>query len=213
MYKATYRISPDCLPEDAINQLVFAPFVQCYHIHGITIIAGGHVTVEDVSSLRILDYQVEWQTQQVGFHLDNTDHVVFQIDYFYMRPDNTEVLAFLIDSSYTKPDKTKSIVSSHYIQGQFALDNGLYKNAVLNFGTTLEGLLNKKLENKDLDDLIKSYKGNASTEAMNFIRRLRNKVHPNRIEQTEDVTRQEAISAREYLEVILKKMHDDMMLH
>lgn len=210
MYKAKYHIPHDCLPNDNSNQSIFAPFLQCYYTHGINIIVNG-MTLNDVGVVKITDYWAEWQVQEADFHLDKGDNVVFEIDYFYMRPDNTEVLAFLIDSSDANLKKTKNIISSHYVQGQFALDNGLYKSAVLSFGTTLEGLLNKELKYKKLSLLIDGYKGSADKQSMHFIRELRNKVHPEKIEQTEDVTRQEAISAREHLEVILKKMHDDMI--
>jgi hypothetical protein len=82
----------------------------------------------------------------------------------------------------------------------------LYKNAVLNFGTTLEGLLNKSLTNKKLNDLIIQYEGSADKDHMHFIRRLRNKVHPNQISLSEDITRKEAVEARNKLETIIREI-------
>ena len=95
------------------------------------------------------------------------------------------------------------------------MDNGLYKNAVLNFGTTLEALLNKNLQDKKLCDLIKDYSGatdkTAMTEnEMTSIRNLRNKVHPHRISQTQDITRKEAINTRNQLEIIINTMHQTL---
>ena len=84
------------------------------------------------------------------------------------------------------------------------MDNGLYKNAVLNFGTTLEGLLNKELQRIDLNDLINYYIGTANKDDMHYIRQLRNKVHPNQINAPQDISAKEAVEARNKLEKILK---------
>jgi hypothetical protein len=141
-----------------------------------------------------------------GFQIDQSDSIVFDVNYFYIKPMNTEVLGFLIDGTYSNQTKTKGIISKHYIEGQFSLDNGLYKNAVLNFGTTLEGLLNKQLNNTTLKHLIDGYSGAADKVDMHLLRKLRNKVHPNQISNSQDISRMEAINARNILELILKKL-------
>ena len=55
-----------------------------------------------------------------------------------------------------------------------------------------------------LNDLINNYTGMSDKTKMHFLRNLRNKVHPNNISATQDVTRKEAIEARNFLEQILK---------
>jgi hypothetical protein len=89
----------------------------------------------------------------------------------------------LVDSSFGNPSLSKEIISKHYTEGQFCLDNGLYKNAVVNFGTTLEALLNKNFQSKKFEVLINNYFGTTDKVVMNSIRNLRNKIHPNRISE------------------------------
>ena len=200
MYKAVYKIQTECL--DTEKQEIFTPFIRCYHIHTVIGYINGQAQEQDIDFNHI-DNTTKWSG---GFNLGTSDTIIFDIDYFYMRPDDIEVLGFLVNDSFTNQTKSVEIISKHYINGQFSLDNGLYKNAVLNFGTTLEGLINKSLKNKKLNDLIDGYSGNVDKSAMHFIQHLRNKVHPNRINETQDITRKEAIEARNKLEIIIKQI-------
>ena len=197
MFKAIFKIENKCI--DIANQEIFTPFINCYHLHSLTISMNG-VSYEEDDDFKIIGYKIKWTG---AFDLEAGDKLILDINYFYIRPDDTNVLSFLIDSSYSNSVKSNEIISKHYIEGQFSLDNGMYKNAALNFGTTLEGLLNKTLTNQNLNILIDNYQGEADKIAMHKIRELRNKVHPNKISMSEDITRQEAIDARNLLEEIL----------
>lgn len=197
MYKAIYKIQLECL--DGHSKTIFTPFIKCYQIHSVTIYANGIAQEMNVDF-----YFDNFKTIWFEDYFENDWSMLFDINYFYIRPDDIEVLGFLVDTSFTNQTKSKEIISKHYIEGQFSLDNGLYKNAVLNFGTTLEGLLNKGLQRVELNDLINSYNGSADKNDMHFIRQLRNKVHPNQILATQDISGKEAIEARNKLEKILK---------
>lgn len=201
MYKALFKIQKDCY--DIVNQEIFTPFINCYQIHSITMLINGLAQEQDID-FEIIGHKTK--LIGLGYNFDNDDTIVLDINYFYMRPDDIEILGFLIDVSYNNQVKSKEIISKHYVEGQFSLDNGLYKNAVLNFGTALEGILNKSLSNQTLNDVINAYTGSADKNAMHFIRQLRNKVHPNQINVTQDITRKEAIEARNNLEKIIKKI-------
>lgn len=197
MYKAIYKVTDSCI--DITNQEIFSPFINCYHLHSATISFNG-VSYEEDNDFIFVGHKTRWTS---AFQLEAGDTLIYELNYFYIRPDDTNVLSFIIDHTYSNPAKSKEIIAKHYIEGQFSLDNGLYKNAALNFGTTLEGILNKTLAKQDLKNLIDLYTGTANKTAMHSIRTLRNKVHPNRISVTQDVTRKEAIEARNYLEVIM----------
>ncbi|KIC61325.1 hypothetical protein [Chryseobacterium taiwanense] len=199
MYKAIFKISNHCI--DVPAQEIFTPFINCYHLHSSTIFVNG-VSYEEDESYEFDQYRTKWKGP---FELQNDYDIIIELNYFYMRPD-AKVLNFIIDSTYTNPDKSSEITSKHYIEGQFSLDNGLYKNAALNFGTALEALLNKDLSTTPLFNLINSYTGSADKTKMHFVRELRNKVHPNKIAETEEITRKQAIIARNTLEIILKTL-------
>jgi len=196
MYKAIYRIQPECI--DPKENKIFAPFLNCYELHSVFVNING--LIED-------DIRIEGNYAYVNkpYPIDREWKTTFDINYFYMNLNNTNIFDYLIDSKYEDPPNSKKIAAKHYVEGQFSLDNGLYKNAILNFGTTLECLLNKVLDKSDLADLIKQYDGFASKEDMDAIRILRNKVHPNRIKDMQDINQSDAVKTRNMLEVILKK--------
>ena len=200
MYKAIYKIQPGCLDEQ--SQTIFSPFINCYYLHSAIILVNGQAQEEYVDFV-FKGHKTHWTGE---FALEASDTIVYELNYFHIRPDDIEVLGFLVDSSFGDPNCSKKIISKHYTEGQFCLDSGLYKNAVLNFGTMLEALLNKNLQSKDFVNLIKNYSGKADKTAMTLIRELRNKVHPNRISQTQDITKEEAIKTRNQLEVIINTM-------
>lgn len=201
MYKAIFKIENECI--NVIEQEIFTPFINCFQMHSVMVYVNGLAQEQDFD-YKFIGHKTKWLGDI--FDLHSGDSIVFDMNYFYIRPDDIEVLGFLVDTTYLNPLKSKEIISKHYIEGQFSLDNGLYKNAVLNFGTTLDGILNKNLVRKELNDLIIEYSGEADKESMHFIRQLRNKVHTNQISASQDISRTEAIEARNKLETILYKI-------
>lgn len=157
MYKGIFKVTGNLI--DEANQELFTPFVNCYHLHSATISFNGISYEEDID-FSFIGNKTKWNAD---FNIESTDIFNFEINYFYIKPDNINILDFLVDGTYVNPAKTKEIISKHYIEGQFSLDNGLYKNAVLNFGTALEGILNKSLTSKKLDKLINDYTGIADS--------------------------------------------------
>jgi hypothetical protein len=196
MYKAIYRIQPDCIDEK--ENKIFTPFLNCYEVHSVFVNSGG--LIEDA-----LSFDGNYTYIKTLYIHDKSFRLTFDINYFYMNLNNTNIFDYIIDSKYKDPHNSKKIAAKHYIEGQFSLDNGLYKNAILNFGTTLECLLNKNLNGWNFKKLIEQYEGSASKDEMHSIRDLRNKVHPNRITDMEDINQSDAIEVRNKLEVILKK--------
>lgn len=157
MYKGIFKVTGNLI--DEANKELFTPFVNCYHLHSATISFNGISYEEDID-FSFIGNKTKWNAD---FNIESTDIFNFEINYFYIKPDNINILDFLVDGTYVNPAKTKEIISKHYIEGQFSLDNGLYKNAVLNFGTALEGILNKSLTSKKLDKLINDYTGIADS--------------------------------------------------
>lgn len=200
MYKAIYKVQGDCIDGD--KNAIFSPFINCYYLHSVTIIYNGIIYQEEID-FTINEYFTQW-----NFDIEKMecDVYTYEINYYYIRAEDPNILKFIVDNRYANPSKTNEIISKHYVEGQFCLDNGLYKNAVLNFGTTLEGLLNFELKSIKLDDLIRKYTGNASKNKMHFLRRLRNKVHTNKIINNNDVSRMEAVKARNELELIIRNL-------
>ncbi|OIN59966.1 hypothetical protein [Arsenicibacter rosenii] len=205
MYKAIYKVQDQNI--DSANNRLFTPFVNCYIIHSAILYVNGVAGEQDVDFV----FNGNYTETKLGYDLSDDDSFILDINYFYIK-ENTNMFDFLIQNSFSNKVKSNEIVSKHYINGQFSLDNGLYKNAVMNFGTVLEGLLNEGLSKATLATLIKNYsvtsskKGSADKADMDFIRNLRNKVHANTISATQDVSRQEAIEARNKLELILNKL-------
>lgn len=200
MYKAVYKIQDGCI--DVENSKLFTPFVKCYWLHSAVLTINGVSYEEDIDFY----FEDHYTCLNSGFDLSECS-VILDLNYFYIKRDENEILGFLIDGTYQDKSRSKEIVSRHYAEGQFSLDNGLYKNAVLNFGTVVEGLLNKDFGGKGFVALINEYRGMADKEDMHFIRKLRNKVHPNQIHKINDVGRRDAVEARNKLEVILRTIN------
>lgn len=209
MYKSIFKISFQCI--DFSKQEIHTPFINCYIIHSAYMIVNGVIYEENV----VFKFENHFTKMLEGNKLEDGDHIIIELNYFYMRNEDKQILNFLIseERGYSHMDLTNGIVSKHYVEGQFSLDNGLYKNAALNFGTVLEGLLNKRLGDTPLNSFIEDYidDDNDNKERMHSIRLLRNRVHPNRLIETEDISRKEAIEARNNLEIILKKMYDSFL--
>lgn len=207
MYKAIYKVQNECI--DKSMGRIFAPFLMCYHLHSLEVMRNGVQQEESVDFLIDKTEWIRWKDAQVIKNLPEGESIIIGINYFYKREDDSQILKFKIDQlnqmgRYSHPNKTIEIISKHYMDGQFSFDNGLYKNAVLNFGIVLEGLLNEKLNNKfTLEKLINMNQGAANKTDMHFIRELRNKVHPAKLLNFNDITREEAIECRNKLEIIL----------
>lgn len=91
--------------------------------------------------------------------------------------------------------------------GQFALDSWLYKEAVLKFGTVIEAIIDTELRGDRFGNLIDQ--SNYSTKAdMHLIRKFRNQVHPNRLQNFSDINRSDALHARFTLGRILIEIVD-----
>ena len=160
MYKANFKIQSECLNKD--TNKIFVPFVNCYYIHSITLLVNGSSNYE-YDNFDVIDNYLYIE----DYILDGQDDFRIEINYFYIKKDNYKIFDFMIDKSYDS--ENLKIISKHYIEWQFSLDNWLYKNAVLNFGTVIEWLLNKNLEYKYLDDLIKDSQSIRDLKQLGFI--------------------------------------------
>jgi len=198
MYKAKYKIQKELI--DNSKNRIYTPFLQCYYLHSVTFFYNGisHDLFNE------FDISHPYITLKGPFDFGDNDSLVFEVNYHYMHKD-AQIFDHIIDNTYSDETKSNSIASKHYIEAQFSLDNGLYKNAVLNLGTSLETLLNKTLTNQNLQNLIDNHSGAADKKLMHDLRQLRNRVHPNRIVETQDVDIVEALKVREDFELILKK--------
>lgn len=189
-------------------QKIFSPFISAYEMHSISILAGGLIHSEGVDFLVGSPF-IEWKCCPP---LEDSDNVQIIINYFYKAspysPDACSLAGLVIDktlSSQPSSDevnaasKRKEILAKHFIDGLFALDNGLYKESVLNFGTVLEVILNSELAYGNLSKLIKKCNiqslSNLKNE-MDFIAECRNKIHAEQLKSFEDVSRGDAIQAR-----------------
>lgn len=199
MYSTSFTLSfSQFIPA---NNTVFAPFLRCYQIQHATLLFNGLVQVEP-ENFTLGERHINLPTD---YAFMETDHLVLNLTYFY-KSALEDVFDFIIDGTFANPASSNRIASSHYIEAQFSLDNGLYKNAALNFGTTLEALLNRTLNNARLVDLINSHPDVALRPDMHYIRMLRNRVHPEQINLVQEVTRLEAIECRNKIEKILKNI-------
>lgn len=202
MFKAIFKISEECI--DIGNQEIHTPFINCYTIHSAYMFVNGIVYEQDVD-FEFENHLTKWKG---SFEIESRDSIILELNYFYIRNEDYRILNCITegDAEYSQIELTNKIISKHYTEGQFSLDNGLYKNSALNFGTVLEGILNKSMTNTTLNELIVKYRGSVDKNLMHSIRVLRNKVHPNKLIETEDITRKEAIDARYNLEIILKNI-------
>jgi hypothetical protein len=205
MYTTRFSFSESSI--DPKNQRLFAPFCGALNIHTI------ELNINGVIGDGFFVIQHPWiviDQAKLGYPVENTDNISVRIEYFY-KSANIAVLDFLVTNEYPSATRTKTveIISKHYIDGFFALDNGLYKEAVLNFGTVLEGILNHTLKFKKLNELIKQEKSVNTPSAhpvkalMLEIKDLRNRVHPEQISAFGDVSREEAQKAKYNIQEII----------
>lgn len=216
MYKAVYELQKDCWEKE--EKRIFAPFLMCYHLHTIDLMRNGLSQLEndDFNIKELNEIDKAYISFDDLIKMDDYESLILSIDYFYKRADSKKILDFKFNElkhtyKWKNIDKSIEIASTHYMDAQFSLDNGLYKNAVLNFGIVLESLANTDLDgNFNLKEFTESYSKNQRIKSeMNEIREYRNKVHPNKIFDISsgnniDITRKDAIKCRNYMEKILK---------
>jgi len=202
-YSTLYPLSQTTV--DFTQQRIFAPVCAAMQIHTMKLYINGQVQVR---GFRFLHPWLSVDKVVLGFEIDNTDELWLEIGYFY-KSDRADLLDTLVNSSYptTTASKTKSILSTHYIDGHFALDNGLYKEAITNFGTVIETLVNRDLSHSQLNCLISNDPVAISDPKvqhyMHDLRELRNRVHPNQISKMGSISRENAESARFKLQDIV----------
>jgi hypothetical protein len=151
--------------------------------------------------------------------LDAQDKITIEINYHYKNSPYDPVcrnlaLRVIQASWFSDPrapsesieKKRQEIFIKHYIDAQFSLDNGLFKESVLNFGTALEVLLNRDLLDRPrFHDRIDKCSGlSMFKDEMHTIQKYRNRVHPSQLKGFSDVVRHEAQECRQIMERILR---------
>lgn len=190
---------------DVPLQRIFAPIVGAWFVQASRLSTNGQLIM---SGFRLEHPWVVWDQTDVGYALHAGGNVCLQADYFY-KTDRVNVLDCVLPYDY--PSATagaaKEIMSTHFIDGHFAFDNGLYKEAVSNFGTVAEALVNRTMGRTPLANLIANdpvaNKDSTIQRSLNFIRELRNRVHPNHIHASGNISFEDARSARLQLQKIL----------
>jgi hypothetical protein len=188
---------------DEAGQRIFAPVIGAINVHTINIFCGALPNIKGFSISHpwiVLDGNI------IGHKIEKSDEIYVVADYFYKTSDKN-ILSFAIGSNYSDKEKTGEILASHYIDGHFALDCGLYKEAVFNFGTVVEALVNTNLEYCRLESgITKDVRFQNEPDLkqkMLFINSLRNRVHPEQISNVGLITREEALKARLVLQDII----------
>lgn len=189
---------------DFTKQQIFAPILGAYIEHSVDLRINQIFYPRGFSQNGIW---LELDTAALGFSLDKDDEVGIQIEYFF-KSSHDRLLGFLVRRHYAADtrEKTVEIMSDHYIDGNFAFDNGLHREAVMNFGTVLESILDLELNGeKSLNDFIKAEKTATSQikSDMNEIRKARNSVHPSRLKTSAKVSRMDAQRVREALHRVM----------
>lgn len=202
MYSTLYTFTEGV--KDFSNQRIFAPIVGAMKINTMKIAVNG---VSYAQGFKIDGCWLVFNREHFGSRiLTEGGEVALEVDYFY-KSDVNNLLNSVVDSTYKFADKTKEILSQHYIDGHFSLDNGLYKEAVINFGVVVEALVNRKMSTGSLCEKIRIDKCAEQDKSIQLkmldIKKLRNRVHPNRIAEYGAVNREDAYSARFNLQEIM----------
>ena len=222
MYRTLIRTEKGAI--DRVKQRVCLPVLAAYEIHSV------HIDFIDSAHYESVDFRIEvpfvvWLNNCTAARMlgdEEDDCLYLHVDYFYRKADSApecKLLADgLIDSTFrsspsTKEidvaEKRKEIFTKHYISGHFALDNGLFKEAVVNFETVVEVLLNTELKYANLRDLIeRTPLAPSYHDEMSFIGDCRNKVHPERLRDVGDVSRADAMRCRQDLALIINEIAD-----
>ena len=201
---------------DSSNSRIFIPELASCNIHSVQFdIAGAPGQFET------LDFNIEPPFLVLDSYINallNTDSkFIVKIDYHGLSQSDRysdlskSIIQATLDSTPSAAEinaisKRAEIFSKHFSHGQFALDIGLYKEAVLNYGTVLETLLNLDLRHASLNNLINSsgYEP-VSKSLMHEIRECRNRVHPEQLSNFGDVSRTEAIKSRHSVNLIMNQ--------
>jgi len=222
MYRTLIRTEDGAI--DREKRRVFLPVLAAYEIHSVWIDFLGCTTQYESIDFQIDVPFVHWLNTETAEMLGKKedDRVFLHVDYFYRKPDTApgckRLANGLIASTLKREptpnekaivEKREEIFAKHYISGQFALDNGLFKEAALNFGTVVDVLLNTELKHADLYDLIESTPlARTYTNQMHFIRKCRNRVHPEQIRKFDDVSRGDAMMCRQNLDLVINEIAD-----
>lgn len=207
VYTTRFQFSPASI--DVPNHRLFAPVLGAVHSHIVEVDING---VREDTEFWLLHPWLQLDQTKLGFRLAKDDRISLHMEYFY-KVDRPGLFWFMTGCKEETPDRRTQIISKHYIDGHFAFDNGLYKEAVLNFGTVVEAILNVELKVRNLRNMIDT-EICASTdrgirERMHMVRTLRNKVHPERIDETADVSKHDAMQARLALQEIILFYKDE----
>jgi len=213
MFKSRQKLSSQLINEE--KQKIFTPYILSYSIHSIVVSVCGK-TEEEGIAFCFTDGEIKWHSE-VGYPIDADDSLTIEVNYFY-KSSYRDLLSFAsniqqkLDTDFS-PEENKSIQRTeifckHYIDAQFALDNGLYKESVVNFGTAFEAMLNRNLSNsftlrKSITQLDKNL---YPVDELNFINDCRNKVHPNNIADFQDISREDAKRCRTGVELFLQSL-------
>lgn len=192
--------------------MFFAPYFESYQIHNYRVSINGQVHLWGTDDIKYQDGRIRLGSYDVGSGLYD---LVIDIDYFYKSQIFPPWESYLKrEKIWFHDDETQQkrfdIIAQHYTDGQFALDNGLYKEAVWNFAVVLETLVKKDLDQwkkRERLSLCDSINASSVTQEMkddmHFIRTIRNNIHPKKLIENSVCTQQEAIKCRQKLEKIL----------
>ncbi len=211
MYTAKIQCQNELL--DVPNQKIFLLNLICYEIKSVKLMINGILYQENED----FSIEVPFIKFYGAFKIENDDSIVIFIDYFYKRNSDSREMLNLVERliqqfesspstqlEITKREKRAEIFVAHFISANFSLDNGLYKEAVMNFGTCVEVILNTELKNKTLNSLIANSKYvQKVNQNLDSIRNYRNKIHVNKLDSTSDITRKDAEDCKNKFSIIL----------
>lgn len=213
MYKARFKLHGDSVDES--RQRICLPILVAYELHSVVVSVSGKAE-EEGQEFTIQHPFLIWNEVLAGYRIEATDSILVDANYHYKSSYSNptcvalskEVIAAARDAKKFYPaveEKRSEFFIKHYIDAQFSLDNGLFKEAALNFGTALEAILNRSLTKGDnLKTLIEQEeKLETILSQCDLIRQFRNKVHPNNIAGASDVNRQDAQQCRSIFERVL----------
>lgn len=214
MYKSRFNIPKDITK----GSKIYVPLTICYEPHSILVSINGLIQ-EEFHNFNLVHPVIDFESDP----FNDGEQLTIEINYYYKRSSSDSICQLFtnniilaswfgvpVTSTEVIENKRKEIFIKHYIDAQFALDSGMYKESVLNFGTALEVILNRDLSSSpNLQNRIDSCSelGILTTE-MHRIRTYRNKVHPNQLLNFDDVTRKDAYDCRTIFERVLKHMVD-----
>jgi len=212
MYRTLIEILPSNIkPASNNEQKIFVPFLAVYELHIVTLQTEALFTLP--SEYKIESPFIIWSGNP---KLDENDKLILYVDYFYKKSPSDPILQKMGDiiiekfrSTCTEQNnKRKDIILKHWTNGLFAFDNGLYKEAVLNYGTIIEAILNTNLTRTSLRNLIDNIQADnilsSFKEKMHNVRVARNRVHANELAKLDDdIDSSEAYRCRKVIDEII----------